>query len=334
MRLGGMALANGVLVHGPRHWACAVRTEDGELKVASGLKPVRAVDVKRRLARGPARIAEVFAPPAPGAPQSARGSASLSAPGRARRHGREHGGHPGRPADKPLAADPGVASRTARARPGGDGAPRHGPRRVPRRGAHLRSGRYEHGEPRTREHERCGSHMIGPLLVTTALGGSLLARAASTLRPAARLAAASARSPRVGRALLLDGAKRAPSAGPGARTARPRAPAPLRHRRAAPEQLEVAEAALAGMPPPRIPCKWRTRRRGSASRLRSSTSRSRRCGRATTPTPTSTTRARRCSRTGATRASSCRSSRRSRPCWAAWTRRSRSSSSAPTTGRS
>ena len=36
--------------------------------------------------------------------------------------------------------------------------------------------------------------------------------------------------------------------------------------------------------------------------LRSSTSRSRRCGRATTPTPTSTTRARRCSRTAAIRA--------------------------------
>ena len=29
IRLGGMALANGVLVHGPRHWSCAVRTEDG-----------------------------------------------------------------------------------------------------------------------------------------------------------------------------------------------------------------------------------------------------------------------------------------------------------------
>ena len=54
IRLGGMALANGVLVHGPRHWACAVRAEDGELKVASGLKPVRSVDVKKRLVRGPA----------------------------------------------------------------------------------------------------------------------------------------------------------------------------------------------------------------------------------------------------------------------------------------
>ena len=45
VRLGGMALANGVLVHGPRHWSCAVRTDEGELKVASGLKPVRAADV-------------------------------------------------------------------------------------------------------------------------------------------------------------------------------------------------------------------------------------------------------------------------------------------------
>ena len=33
VRLGGMALANGVLVHGPRHWACAVRTGEGELKI-------------------------------------------------------------------------------------------------------------------------------------------------------------------------------------------------------------------------------------------------------------------------------------------------------------
>ncbi|MGH3041747.1 MAG: hypothetical protein ACRDNG_08435, partial [Gaiellaceae bacterium] len=61
VRLGGMALANGVLVHGPRYWSCAVRTDDGELKVASGLKPVRAADVKNRFARGPARIGEIFA---------------------------------------------------------------------------------------------------------------------------------------------------------------------------------------------------------------------------------------------------------------------------------
>ena len=39
LRLGGMALRNGLLVHGPTHWAAAVRTDDGELKVASGRKP-------------------------------------------------------------------------------------------------------------------------------------------------------------------------------------------------------------------------------------------------------------------------------------------------------
>src|ERR671917_1203842 len=61
IRLGGMALANGVLVHGPRYWACAVRTRDGRLEVASGEKTVRASEVSSDLLRGPARVVEVFA---------------------------------------------------------------------------------------------------------------------------------------------------------------------------------------------------------------------------------------------------------------------------------
>lgn len=44
-RLGGMALANGLLVHGPTHWAAAVRGADGQVTVASGRKP--------RFSRGP-----------------------------------------------------------------------------------------------------------------------------------------------------------------------------------------------------------------------------------------------------------------------------------------
>ena len=59
VRLGGMALENGVLVHGPRHWGCAVRTEDGELRVASGRKPLRAADVEIDLLRGGERPPEV-----------------------------------------------------------------------------------------------------------------------------------------------------------------------------------------------------------------------------------------------------------------------------------
>jgi len=39
LRLGGMALRNGLLVHGPTHWAAAVRDDQGEIQVASGRKP-------------------------------------------------------------------------------------------------------------------------------------------------------------------------------------------------------------------------------------------------------------------------------------------------------
>src|SRR6185295_15269337 len=39
LRLGGMALRNGLLVHGPAHWAAAVRRDDGTIAVASGRKP-------------------------------------------------------------------------------------------------------------------------------------------------------------------------------------------------------------------------------------------------------------------------------------------------------
>ena len=60
VRLGGMALGNGVLVHGPSAWACAIRTEDG-VKVVARRKRFRAVNVSSPLLRGPARLAEAFA---------------------------------------------------------------------------------------------------------------------------------------------------------------------------------------------------------------------------------------------------------------------------------
>src|SRR2546421_11109158 len=60
IRLGGMALANGVLVHGPTAWACAIRTPDGELKVESAAKTFRAAEVEQPFLRGPARLAEAM----------------------------------------------------------------------------------------------------------------------------------------------------------------------------------------------------------------------------------------------------------------------------------
>src|SRR5213596_3391755 len=61
IRLGGMALPNGVLVHGPKSWACAIRREDGQVKVASALKRFRAANVNQAFLRGPLRLAEAMA---------------------------------------------------------------------------------------------------------------------------------------------------------------------------------------------------------------------------------------------------------------------------------
>lgn len=188
IRLGGMALANGVLVHGPRHWSCAVRTEDGELKVASGLKPVRAADVRSRLVRGPARVVEIFAL----LPEVRRQLPEAKLPFQ-------------RPSVLGAMAGSIVAIQAVRrtrlsplTQESLAALLALGPAVVALRGTalaeyhgaeHISIGSYEHGAPRTREHERCGSHMIGPLLATTAVGSALAARAPRHLRPVARAAA-------------------------------------------------------------------------------------------------------------------------------------------------
>lgn len=179
-----MALENGVLVHGPAYWACAVRTEDGELEVASGRKPIRSGDVRAGFLRGPLKLAEVFAllpvvrrklPQArlpyerPGVVAMLVGSAFTIRGVR-------------RSALKPavqeaLAALLSVAPAAVSLR-GSALAEYHG-------AEHVSIGTYEHGEPREREHERCGSHLVGPLLVTSA-AGSLVTRMAP---PHARLVA-------------------------------------------------------------------------------------------------------------------------------------------------
>ena len=56
-----MALANGVLVHGPTSWACAIRTPDGRIEVVARRKRLLASRVTNPVLRGPARLAEVFA---------------------------------------------------------------------------------------------------------------------------------------------------------------------------------------------------------------------------------------------------------------------------------
>ncbi len=245
IRLGGMALVNGVLVHGPNSWACAVRGRVGELKVASEYKRLRASRVSNPLLRGPAKMAEVFAllpqvrrrlPEARlpfQRPQVLAAMAGTALVVRAVKETRSL---------SPLARElvGGIISLApaALAMRGSELAAYHG-------AEHISIGSYEHGERRAREHERCGSHMLGPLVASSAIGGALATRAPARLRTPARLAAQlgalaaateifgwMARHPehRISRALARPGHE-------------------LQHRLATaeptPEQLEVAEAALA-----------------------------------------------------------------------------------------
>ena len=189
IRLGGMALENGVLVHAPRHWAAAVRTEDGEIKIASGPKPLVSADVKNPLARGPLKLAETLAllpvvrrelPEArlpyerPGILAALTGGALATRGIRASRLAA--------PVQEAAAALVALAPALY-ALKGSTLAEYHG-------AEHVSIGTYEHGELRTREHERCGSHLIGPLLFTSA-AGSLVARTAPPhLRLLARTTAA------------------------------------------------------------------------------------------------------------------------------------------------
>ena len=189
VRLGGMALANGVLVHGPRAWACAVRAEDGELRVVARRKRFRAADVRNPLLGGVARIAEIFAllpqvkralPEAELPMERPRVLASMAASAVVLRGLR---GSALRPFARELATALLSVAPAAFALRGGDLAAYHG-------AEHVSIGSYEHGEARPKEHERCGSHLVGPMLLTTAMGNIAAERAPVALRPAARLAGA------------------------------------------------------------------------------------------------------------------------------------------------
>ena len=184
-----MALANGVLVHGPTAWACAVRTEDGELRVAARRKRFRAADVETPLLRGPARLLEAMAllPEVRRALPEARlpfqrpavlASMLTSAVVVRLVRGSDRVG----PGAQELVSGLLSVAPAALALRGSELAGYHG-------AEHISIGSYEHGEDRAKEHERCGSHLIGPLLATTALANTLASRAPEQLRAPARAAA-------------------------------------------------------------------------------------------------------------------------------------------------
>src|SRR5207248_6906516 len=51
---------------------------------------------------------------------------------------------------------------------------------------HISIGTYEHGKRATKEHERCGGHLVGPLVATSAVGNVLAGLAPQRARSGAR----------------------------------------------------------------------------------------------------------------------------------------------------
>ncbi|MCW3017083.1 MAG: hypothetical protein JWO02_4175 [Solirubrobacterales bacterium] len=189
LRLGGMALRNGLLVHGPTHWAAAARRKDGTIGVASGRKPrLRQAARGVPLARGVASLAEamlVIPLVKRGLPEARlpfqnptvlgamAGTALAGAVLRRRVQGSG--------ADAALAVL-GLAPSLIALR-GGDLAAYHGVE-------HKAIAAYEAAEDPSdagaavtagsrdaaKEHDRCGSHLMAPLLAANVAGTTLLRR--------------------------------------------------------------------------------------------------------------------------------------------------------------
>ncbi len=184
-----MALANGVLVHGPEHWSCAIRDREGRVQVASGRKPFIAGEHGPRALQGPLKLAEVFAllpvirknlPEARLAFAQPRVAVTMGLSAAAVRALRLSRLTPA--AQEALAAVASLVPAAVALR-GTALAEYHG-------AEHVSIGSYEHGEQREREHERCGSHLVGPLLLTSAVGGFAARRVRGPLQPVARIGAA------------------------------------------------------------------------------------------------------------------------------------------------
>jgi uncharacterized protein YqhQ len=243
LRLGGMALQNGVLVHGPTSWACAVRLPNGTLKVVAERKRIIGNRIENPLFRGPARLLEALAvlpsvkrklPEAKLPFQQPAMLVSVVVTAAAARvvRGSRLGAAARELTAGLLALAPALISlRSAEL------AEYHG-------AEHISIGTYEHGEQRAKEHERCGSHLVGPLIVTSAAANVLAAKAPLRYRAPARVAAslgALAASTE-----LFGWMVRNPDRALSRALARPGHE--LQHRLAtaepSPAQVEVAEAAL------------------------------------------------------------------------------------------
>ena len=191
LRLGGMALRNGLLIHGPTHWAAAVRDRDGGIQVASERKPELAPKLVAKVPglRGPLKLAEAMAVlplarrrlPAARLPFEdwrvvAAAGTTIAATGMLRRRVRATGLREG--LVQAIGVVPAVVALLDR-----DLAAYHGVE-------HKAIAAYEQGVDDVasvpKEHDRCGSNLMLPMMLLSAGGTLLLERLVESPRPAAR----------------------------------------------------------------------------------------------------------------------------------------------------
>jgi uncharacterized protein YqhQ len=191
LRLGGMALRNGLLIHGPTHWAAAVRDRDGAIEVGSERKPELAPKLTARIPglRGPLKLAEAMAVlpmvrrrlPAARLPfEDARVIAAIGSTllvtSVLRRRVRTSALREG--VVQALGVVPAMVALSDR-----DLAAYHGVE-------HKAIAAYEQGieDPATvpKEHDRCGSNLVAPMMLLSAGGTVLLERLVESPGPLAR----------------------------------------------------------------------------------------------------------------------------------------------------
>jgi uncharacterized protein YqhQ len=191
LRLGGMALRNGLLIHGPTHWAAAVRDADGSLEIASQRKPELAPGAAARLPglRGPLKLAEAMlvlplvrlrmpAARLPFEDLRVLGTigATLAATAALRKRFGSSALREG--AVQAIGAAPAIVALLDR-----DLAAYHGVE-------HKAIAAYEQGvdDPAAvpKEHDRCGSNLITPMMLLSLGGTVLLERLVERPTPATR----------------------------------------------------------------------------------------------------------------------------------------------------
>lgn len=167
LRMGGMALENGLLVYGPQYWAAAVR---GVARLAESMLVVPMVRLKLRQARLPFENPQV----------AAAAAATLAATWIVRRRRRGIGTEV---AVNILGLAPALISLKA-----GETAQWHGVE-------HKAIAAYELGgdpndpqviEAAAKEHERCGSHLVAPMMIAAITGDALMRKVVDKPGPAAQ----------------------------------------------------------------------------------------------------------------------------------------------------